>query len=504
MRIPFAWSAAAMLVVAACTSASPETSPARETTTTSRAVATTSTTTSTTVTSPHPVTPPSSRPETPPEPEPDVVLTVTDERRQTIRGWGFGISLENEGIEPLVSGEMSPEAYDRALDLLVDEAGVNMVRIFSPGFGDTPVIEPENDNADPTDLDADRFAFEATGRFRLMQDLDPRGVRFLLTGGAAPSWMKDGRLLRSDMAAEFAEYLTAYALSARRLAGVDFDWITVANEPDNDAMRFLVDPDTGADVLDALAGLLGANGLPARLVVGDTIGWAGAAEYLEAALERPPVAPMLDAVAAHSYQTLESRPGLADRAAELGIEVWMTEQSAAGGKDCTGDDPGMRSALQWAGWIMEDVVEGRASVWLALRGVASLCHDPQGGLLVYDTAQDRLALPKRFYAFAQYAQAGPPGSTVLVVERAGKHEGIPAVAFDRGDDVAVVVMNRDAVPRTLEMVVPWAGATVTETTVTSSELDLRRVEAPAVADGRVGLVMPPESIVTIVVAGTPG
>jgi O-glycosyl hydrolase len=427
------------------------------------------------------------------------LLTLTEETGQTMRGWGFGISLENEGLEPLVSGEMSVEARRRALDLLVAEAGTNIVRIFSPGFGSTPVIEPENDNSDPFDLDLDGFRLDVTGRLTLMEDLAPRGVRFLLTGGAAPSWMKDGRLLRPDMAAEFAEYLVAYAVWARRSVGVDFDWITVANEGDNDAMRLLIDPETSADVLAALAGLLPLYDLPARLVVGDTIGWSGADEFLEAALAESEVVPRLDAVAAHSYQSRDARPQVAERAGSAGIEVWMTEQSAAGGKDCLGDDPGMNSALQWARWIMDDLVDGKASVWLALRGVATLCHDPQGGLLVYDTAADRLTIPKRFYAFSHFAQAAPPGSKLLVVERAGEHDAIPAVAFDRGKDVAVVIVNNDAVARTLEVIVPWAGSAVSEVRMTSESMDAEPSDPPVVVDGRVALTLPPKSILTLVV-----
>ncbi len=495
MRGRAGWPAAALLVAAACVGSEPVV-PVETSTTTTPHVSTTTVPASTT-TRPHGTVPPSQGREV------DLTVVVTDEPRQTMRGWGFGISLEDEGIEPLVSGEMTVEAYTEALDLLVDEGGVGIVRIFSPGFGSTPVIEPENDDDDPFTLDLDGFDLAATGRFRLMADLAPRDVRFLLTGGAAPSWMKDGRLLRSDMAAEFAEYLTAYALAARRLAGVDFDWITVANEPDNDAMRLLIDPGTGADVLGALTELLPSNELPARLVVGDTIGWGGADAYLAAVESDAAVVAMLDAVAAHSYQTLEFRPRVVERAAALGIEVWMTEQSAAGGKDCLGDDPGMGSALQWAGWIADDLVDGQASVWLALRGVAALCHDPQGGLLVYDSARGLLSVPKRFYAFAQFAQAGPPGSTVLTVDRSGEHPAIPAVAFEREDDVAVVVVNRDAEPRTLELVVPWRGVTVTEVRVTSGDSDLGRVDPPPMVDGRTLFVLPPESIVSVVVASPP-
>lgn len=424
-------------------------------------------------------------------------MTLSDEAGQTIRGWGFGISLEDEGLEPLVSGEMSAEARRRALELLVDDAGTNIVRIFSPGFGSGSVIEPENDNPDPLSLDIGAFELEVTGRLELMEELYPRGVRFLLTGGAAPSWMKDGRTLRRDMAPEFAEYLTAYAVFARRSVGADFDWITVANEPDNDAMRLLVDAETSADVLSTLSELLSRNGLPARLVVGDTVGWSSADAFLEAALAKG--SPLLAAVAAHSYQSLDARPRVAERARRAGLEVWMTEQSGAGGKDCLGDDPGMSSALQWARWIIEDLVDGRVSVWLALRGVASLCHDPQGGLLVYDTTEDRLIVPKRYFAFRQFALAGPPGSTRLIMEKGGGHDLIPAVAFDRGDDVAVVVLNGDDTPRSVEVVVPWVRSTVTELRITSESLDGEAVTPPPMRDGGVRLVVPPEAVMTLVV-----
>lgn len=426
-------------------------------------------------------------------------LEISAQPGQSIRGWGFGIAMEAPGIEPLAGGEMPFQVRQRAWELLVDQAGVNLVRVFSPGFGSGDTFEEVNDNADATDIDLDAMALSPTGgRLTAMSELGSRGVRFLLTGGAAPSWMRLGSTLRPEMAAEYAEHLVAYALHAGEVTGIGFDWITAANEPDNPAMEVQMGPQTSAAVLEALAGLADRYLPSVRLVVGDTVGWSGAGEYLDAAIAAE--TDRVIALAAHSYGSLRPRAAVAERALEGGLEVWMTEKAAGGGNDCTGDDPGMTSALEWADWIAGDLREGRTSVWLALRGVAHVCHDPQGGLLVYDPDQGRLTIPKRYYAFRHYSRAGTPGSVALPADWVGPAPPLRAVAFDRGESVAVVVPNPQAYPLTFELVVPWRDAALTEMRVTDGGSDDAPAATPPMVGGRSELTLPSRSITTLIVS----
>ena len=426
-------------------------------------------------------------------------LEISAEPGQSIRGWGFGIVMEAPGIEPLASGEISFEARQRAWELLVDQAGVNLVRVFSPGFGPGDTFEEVNDNADATDIDLDAMALAPTGgRLTAMSELGSRGVRFLLTGGAAPSWMRVGSTLRPEMAAEYAEHLVAYALHAGEVTGVGFDWITAANEPNNRAMELQMGPQTSAAVLEALAGLADRYLPSTRLVVGDTVGWIGAGEYLDAAIVAQ--TDRVIALAAHSYGSPRPRSAVAERAVDRGLEVWMTEKAAGGGNDCSGDDPGMTSALEWAGWIAADLREGQSSVWLALRGVAHICHDPQGGLLVYDPARGELTIPKRYYAFRHYSRAGTPGSVALPADWVGPAPPLPAVAFDRGESVAVVVPNPQAYPLTFELVVPWRDAALAEMRVTDGGRDDAPAATPPMAGGRSVLTLPSRSITTLIIS----
>ena len=127
-------------------------------------------------------------------------------------------------------GAYNDPAYFNAL---ASDAGLNAVRL--------PLwyaLEERNDNADPDVMNWNGFNVAALApTMKFAQEMQKRGAdTFLASVWTPPWWMKAtaahpyGGPLRADMREEFAEYLAAYVISAKRDYGVDIDVISLQNE----------------------------------------------------------------------------------------------------------------------------------------------------------------------------------------------------------------------------------------------------------------------------------
>jgi O-glycosyl hydrolase len=352
-------------------------------------------------------------------------VVVTGRKRQRISGWGASVVTDTY-VDPLVNpAGLSRENLD-ALDRAVfEEGGVDMVRVFGPGYGRAPMNAPlERRSRDRTVS----FMFRAASL----------GARFMFTGADAPARLKDGPRLRRGAEGRYARWIADYLQSSKRL-GVTFSFTAIANEPDNGIALLRMSPDQSALVYAALAGELRRRDLGARLVLGDTKGWDSACPYLlsQAALLQPSSSPV--AVASHAYVGYRDEARALDGAARrAGLEVWQTEWGT-GCASCA-DTGGMPEAIRWSGQIVKALRDAGASAWFAFRAVADSTHGPGDALIVRTrSGASPFVLTKRYSVFRQYSRFGPRGSRVLVVG-----ESIPqldAVAFRTGKRTSVVLTN---------------------------------------------------------------
>jgi O-glycosyl hydrolase len=360
----------------------------------------------------------------------NVTVTVTDRERQPIEGWGISV-VGNTDQEPLAVPDL-PQQDLRRLDRLVfDEAGVNLVRVFGPGYGtqlQTGDLRPRRD--DP--------------RFEFMRRVRPFGARFILTGADAPARLKTGTNLQGEGLApgaedRYVEYLSNLLRFSRDEVRVPFEYVSIGNEPDNGRSLLTMHPSQAAQVSELLAERLQSEGAPTKLVIGDNTTWSATLAHATAALAEPTVGASAAAIASHSYGgSGEEMRKVAELARAGGLPVWQTEWSTG----CLGcpDADSIATALRWSEQIAAALVEGEASACFAFRGVASSGHGPGGGLIVRTPDEpEPFHTTKRFDVFRQYSSVALPGSRRLETEVSG--DQVLAVGFENSDGVAVVLTN---------------------------------------------------------------
>lgn len=161
----------------------------------------------------------------------DMIFLDPDTEYQHIDG--FGTSMVNYK-------EFPPEySDDDFLDQVVYDLGLSIMRIPI-----TEHLEFINDDNDPDHFNWDGFYMTDNNRQKGMaatldfvKKLKDRGVDlFMASPWSPPQFMKTNRapiqggFLRTDMYDEFAEFLAAYVILAKKNWGIDINWISLQNE----------------------------------------------------------------------------------------------------------------------------------------------------------------------------------------------------------------------------------------------------------------------------------
>lgn len=159
-----------------------------------------------------------------------IVIDMT-KTYQTIEGFGSCITNYKD----------FPKEYSDSLffDRVVNDLGLSIVRV--PLMEHTEWI---NDDDDPDHFNWDGFWLKNNLNRKgieesmwLMQQFKERGVeRFMGTPWSPPEFMKttrspiQGGYLRADMLAEYAEYMAAQIILAKKNYGIDLNWVSIQNE----------------------------------------------------------------------------------------------------------------------------------------------------------------------------------------------------------------------------------------------------------------------------------
>lgn len=363
----------------------------------------------------------------------NVTVTVTDQERQKVDGWGASIGSDTFRDPQVVPVGLSARELRRLDRLVFRTAGINLVRVFGPGLG--------------TALETGDVSVRASDpRFSFMRRTRRYGLRFMLTGADAPGSMKAGQELLPGKEAAYARYLAGILRLAAR-AGAPFSYVAIANEPSHFKSLLRISPDQAARVSAALVRRIRSLGLRTRLVVGDDVGWGASFRTAAAALSSRAVREAASLVASHPYggdrEAIRRVAGLARRNR---LRVWQTEWSMK----CPSDPPEkeMRCNLDWAEPIFDHMVLGGASAWFTIKGATDSSHGAEGALIVRQRGQTPpFFTTKRFHLFRQYSSAAPPGSRRLKVTTAGAD--LRALAFRGAEGLAVVLTN--ASPQPLEV-----------------------------------------------------
>jgi hypothetical protein len=382
-------------------------------------------------------------------------------RFQVMDGWGFSLPSAASmalGLNPLATFPFEAGADDIIYARLFDPVqglGMTHMGVFAgwdvEGFWSGAVrrtYEDTNDNSDPFVINWSGFDLSPDWpNWKVMQKAAERGAA-LIHKGTVPDWMKTGSQFGTGMEAEFAEHLTAFLLFARDNMDLDIPLVIPFNEPNTSSpARFT--PQQFAGAVRALAEMLDARGLPARLVAPEGSSVTASRTFAEALLQDPVIRGRLAALGAHPYggDNTSNWRAMAELGRAAGVPVWQGEYSThetTGGLDFTIDD-----GIQLARDIRRHLVTGDVALWFYLLGIGCLCGEhggasaslmllePEGG------SAFQLRLPYRYHAFGQFSRYVRPGA--VRVEVTGSSSSVEPIAFQTpGGGVAVVLINRGA------------------------------------------------------------
>src|SRR5690348_8389308 len=148
-----------------------------------------------------------------------VQVAITGDEQQRIDGWGVAVVNDDPG-EPLLRPGVPPADVALMDRLVFRDGGINLVRVFTPGWGS----ERAAGRVGPPVASDARWAF--------MRRVRKYGVRFMLTGGDAPASMLSARVpasrlvlgkpLAAGQEKAYARYLASILTFANRIA-VPFD-----------------------------------------------------------------------------------------------------------------------------------------------------------------------------------------------------------------------------------------------------------------------------------------
>lgn len=338
---------------------------------------------------------------------PVTVTLSTEERHQTVRGWG--------ATPDVVLTEIPASLRSLVLELAVDELGLNRLRL-EPGSA----WEAENDDADALHLDGtaldtsrvDVLAREVIAPFR--SRVEARGDRFELYvspsffdrggSGRAPTWLYESP-------GEYAEYAASLLLRLRDEHGLEADHYCVCNEPGNGNV---FEPEVLGRLIPAVGRRIEELGLRTRIVFPEAINPKSARRYVRALRDRPDVWRHVGLVTWHLYgdKRAEDRASLRDFARELGVPTGQTEF--------------MKGRLED---IFDDLDQGDASYWEYL-GLAYYGEGRGRGdyfKLGYDGL--RVFRSEQYWRFRQLMAYVRPGAVRISCRPDGG--GVRAVAFDQ-------------------------------------------------------------------------
>ncbi|MGB7159330.1 MAG: glycoside hydrolase, partial [Tepidisphaeraceae bacterium] len=344
---------------------------------------------------------------------------------QTMDGFGAG----------MMTWTRPAEYADASLyDKIVNDLGATIARTAV-----WPTFETGNDNADPDSFNWAAYDKNALGlAMTFLKRLQDRGMKqFLATVWTPPAWMKTnqshyfGGTVRPDLRDEFAEYLAAVAISAKRDFGVDLSHVSPQNEPFF-VQEFESTVYTDVQMREVVRSTMrkfAAEGLGTKLIIPEEMAkderynW-----YVDALMNDPETANFPGAFGVHSA-TNPHWPQVGDAVAGQGHNLWSTESH--------GHDQTIQGALLMAEDIWNALTKANASAYLYWQWSADT-GDGQHALMVDGQPAIKYHVAKQFYRYVR------PGA--VRIGATASDSRLKTISFRHPQSGAVthVLFNRDS------------------------------------------------------------
>jgi O-glycosyl hydrolase/ankyrin repeat protein/protocatechuate 3,4-dioxygenase beta subunit len=399
---------------------------------------------------------------------------------QTIDGLGASIKGNGQPAEYLSSG-----FYDK----IVNDLGATMVRgVIWPTF------EKVNDDSDPNHFNWSAFDDAAIApQMEFFKHMKERGAtKFVVSVWTPPYWMKtnrslkDGGVLRPDMRDEYAEYLSAFVIAAKRDFGIDISGVSLQNEPlfVEPYESTVYNPNQMRELVRSVDKKFKAEGLTTNIMIPEDITFTGRTQWwIGPTMADTTTKNFQGVIAGHSYFKPDSWTDLKNNVVnKYGRKVWMTESS--------------NNAPTWAGAITvgQDLYNalslGNASAWLYWQ-FSDNSSNSQFSLFT-----DGNPNPK-YYAAKQYYHYIRPGSQRVSATSSDSNLLVTSVKNNPGGGKAIVLVNKGADDATTSFTVKGTSIPssyrMIRSSATENSVDLGTVSAGS----NFSVTIPANSIVTL-------
>ena len=341
---------------------------------------------------------------------------------------------------------------------------------------------------------------QARASFLAMQEMARRKIPFVASIWEGPQWMlggrreQSGRTLPPEHVDDCIEAIAQYLITARDRYGVVVEYISF-NEPDYGVNFRFTAPQMAAFIRRAGARFAQLR-LKTRFLVGDTASGAPSAEYSEALLADPTIAPYLGPIAFHCWDVLSAPDASYEAIAKVGAKhrkpIWCTE---------AGHDAGLwQQPDPWESW--ENAIRTALAYEKTLRLSGAEIMD-------YWTYQDNYPIVSRdgsrpfrvHHVLRQMEDVFPRGSKVACASVDKDALRVLPTVGPKPGQFAALLVNPSGAGRVTLTGLP-AGAVVS--VVTSTRTEQRKAGPPTRTDarGRIEIDLPARSVVTLLSGAT--
>lgn len=432
-------------------------------------------------------------------------------------GWGTSLCWFGNAV-----GRWSEPRRSEIANALFSAEGLGLTVVrYNIGGGDHPEhrhmpwfrqMEGFQDAAGQWRWEADpgqRWMLEAARRrgaqrFEAFSNSPPYWMTRSQCASGAPDGNHDN--LKDGAEEAFSVYLATVVKHFRTEQGIRFDTLAPMNEPWTDYWRAghnqegcHFDPASQQWLILTLRRVLDREGLgDVGIAASEETNYRKAIESWRSFDEATRAC--VAQVNAHAYDTAQ-RTELRDLIAAAGKPLVMSEVDGSG--DHRHDPDSMIPALGLARGIIDDLRELRPLRWIFWQAVedweAQRASNANWGLVLADLAgsSERWRLTKKYHALAQFSRFIRPGSTLLASPGADS-----AAALDPTRTRLVLVLRnagKDEERATIDLGAFPPAEPEVELHRTSATEDLQPQTEVRAEDGRIELVLPAESISTLVV-----
>ena len=374
---------------------------------------------------------------------------------QTIEG--FGTCLVTYRNYP-------PEYNDpQFLDRVVNDLGLSILRI--------PVMEHteyQNDDDNPDHFNWNGYYMANNHRrkgmeeeMKLYQEFQKRGVeRFMATPWSPPQFLKTNRApikggsLRMDMTAEFAEFLAAYIILAKKNYDLDINWISIQNELlFSQFFRSCVyHPYLLREAVRAIDRKFKQEGINTKILIPEDMMFLHRMlAYIEPTMQDPETRDFNGHFSSHRKAEEEELREWVKATEKFERQNWMTETS--------GHNANWQGALEMAADIHDYLVNGNFSAWVywQLSGGKGENIEQEGkyNLLVAGKPTPKYYAAKHFYRFVR------PGAVRVAAESPIDSLLVSSYLHQAHGTLTTVMINQSDQPQTVR--VNLTGGAVPET-----------------------------------------